>query len=108
MNIERRVGREGGREEEWKKGRCTDHRIMRKREGVSKMERGMDGKSAKLMARWLDCKGKMEAKKRETDQGQSDRKEDGKREGRAQKTEGRMGPREEGKSGRQQKERKRR
>lgn len=54
------------------------------------MERGKDGKSAKLMARWLDCKGKMEAKKRETDQGQSDRKEDGKREGRAQKTEGRM------------------
>lgn len=27
------------------------------------MERGKDGKSAKLMARWLDCKGKMEAKK---------------------------------------------
>lgn len=32
MNIERRVGREGEREKEWKKGRCTDHRIMRKRE----------------------------------------------------------------------------
>lgn len=32
MNIERRVGREGEREEEWKKGRCTDHRIMRNRE----------------------------------------------------------------------------
>lgn len=31
------------------------------------MERGKDGKSAKLMARWLDCKGKMEAKKRETE-----------------------------------------